>query len=40
MVLNTQQIKSIKYFIEKKNIFITGQAGTGKTYVIKNMLLI
>ena len=38
MVLNTQQIKSIKYFIEKKNIFITGQAGTGKTYVIKKII--
>lgn len=38
--LNKEQIKSLKILNSGKNIFLTGEAGTGKSYLIKEFIKI
>ena len=36
LVLNPEQKKAMDYMIEGKNVFLTGSAGTGKTFLIQH----
>ena len=38
MILSNEQEYAINKFTEGKNIFITGPGGTGKTFLIKEMI--
>lgn len=38
MFLNKQQVNSVKYFLNGNNMFITGIAGTGKTFILNKII--
>lgn len=38
MVMNEKQKNALKYMLDGENVFLTGGAGTGKTYVLKEFL--